>query len=131
MTLNHEMKDKKTIEANAINLTDADGKIRITLDAALPDGVACITLFSRSGSHSIHLSAQPDDRVEISVRGKAGLANVTMLVTPKSDHCSIIVTDPNGKPAVTVGRLPYEENPHQSDVVVYEDGQAVKRLKDK
>ena len=125
------MKRKKTIQANAITLTDADGKTRIILDAALPDGTACITLFSRSGSHSIHLSAQADDRVEISVRGKAGLANATMLVTPKSDHCSIVVTDPDGKPAVTVGRLPYEEKPHHANVTVYEGGQAVKRLKGK
>ena len=125
------MKDKKTIVANAINLTDADGKVRISLDAALPDGAAFIALYSRSGGHSIHLSAQPDDRVEISVRGKSGLAHVTMLVTPESDHCSVVVTDPDGKPAVTIGRFPHEETPHRADVVVYENGQPVGRLKTK
>lgn len=125
------MKKKKIIEANAINLTDADGKVRISLDADLPDGVACITLLSKSGSHSVHISAQPDDRVEISVRGKNGVANATMLVTPESNHCSISVTDPDGKPAVIVGRFPYEEKPHEADVVVYKNGQPVHKLKDK
>ena len=125
------MKDKKIIEANAINLTDADGNVRISLDAALPDGVACITLLSKSRSRSIHITAQPDDRVEISVRGKNGLANTTIMVTPESNHCSISITDPDGKPAVTIGRFPYEEKPHNANVVVYQNGIPSYKLNDK
>lgn len=125
------MKNKTIIEANAIHLTDAEGKVRIILDADLPDGLATITLMSKSRSHSVHISTQPDDRAEISVRGKNGLANVTILVTPESDHCSIAVTDPDGKPAVTIGRFPHDERPHGADVIVYKNGQQAHRMKDK
>ena len=124
------MKNKKTIEANAIYLTDADGNIRIMLDADLPDGVATITLLSKSGSHSVHISTQPDDRAEISVRGKNGLANTTIMITPESNHCSIVVTDPDGKPAVTIGRFPYDESPHGADVIVYTNGHPTHRMKE-
>jgi hypothetical protein len=126
------MKEKKTIEANAIHLTDADGRVRIILDADLPDGLASITLLSKTGNHSVHISTQPDDRAEISVRGKNGLANATILITPESDHCSIAVTEPDGKPAITIGRFPYDESPHGvADVIVYKNGHPTHRLKDK
>ena len=125
------MNKKKIIEANAINLTDSSGKVRITLDADGQDGFAYITLFSKSRSHSVHISAMPDDGVEISVKGKHGLAEATLMVTPESDHCSIFVTDLDGKPAVTIGRFPYQEQPHEADVVVFKDGQPVHKLKDR
>ena len=112
----------KVIRANSIVLEDNNGNPRIVLDAAGEDGYAAITLFSKSCNHQIQLSSQPDDRVEIALIGGNGRSSINIIVTPKSNNCSIQLVERGGESHTIIGSFPYDERMHTPDVTVFRKG---------
>jgi len=119
-------KKKKIIEANAIYLSDENGKHRIVLDAGAENRPAYIAMFSRSGKRYLNVITQDDDSIEITLRGECGRSYVQIQMS-EHNQGSIWLSDEKGLPEIILGRNQLAPNRHNK-IIILDEGNIINRI---